>query len=182
MTGEPMIVCVDDEQAILDVVQRCLRKLPYQIRTTLSASEALVWISKDPVAVLVSDYEMPEMTGAQLAGQVKRLRPETVRILLTGRRTFETVVDGINQGEIFRFIAKPFVPQELRDAVAAAIVRHEELSGLSIDRNRGERRDALREALEQEHPGITSVAIARDGAYEISDDILALAHQLGFDR
>jgi DNA-binding NtrC family response regulator len=145
------------------------------------ARQALGWIAGEPVAVLVSDYEMPEMTGAQLAGQAKRLRPETVRILLTGKRTFETALDGINQGEIFRFIAKPFEPDELRTAVTEAIARHGELLALSGDRRRRERRAALRNALEHAYPGITAVKRDRDGCYVIADDPIALARDLGLE-
>ena len=176
-----LIICVDDDEAILSVILRCLKRLPIELRSTTSAKEALAWIAHEDVAVVVSDYEMPDMTGAQLAAQAKRIRPETVRILLTGRRTFETAVDGINQGEIFRFIAKPFQPDELRAAVSDAIVRHGELAALSGDRRRRDRREALRAALEQEHPGITEVARTSDGVYEIDADPVALARTFGLE-
>ncbi len=180
----PLILCVDDDEAILAVVVRCLRRMPIEVRTTTSPSDALAIVATETVAVIVSDYEMPDMNGAQLAAQAKRVRPETVRILLTGRRTFETAVEGINQGEIFRFIAKPFTPDELRTAVADAIVRHNELAALSGDRRRRERREALRAALEQEYPGITEVARAPDGTYSIDadPDVLAAAYGLVLSR
>src|SRR5204862_905301 len=68
MTGaprQPIVVCVDDDEAMLNTVVRCLKREPIEIRSTLSASEALGWIAAEGGAVLVSDYEMPEMTGAQ---------------------------------------------------------------------------------------------------------------------
>src|SRR3954469_8099451 len=133
-TKQPLIVCVDDDEAMLATVARCLRREPFDVRPTLSASEALGWIAADEVAVLVSDYEMPEMTGAQLAGHARRVRPETVRILLTGRRTLETAVDGINQGEIFRFLNKPFDNEVLRSVVGEAVARNKELLAMSGDR------------------------------------------------
>src|SRR3982750_4390624 len=150
----PVVVCVDDDEAMLSTVVRCLKREPFDIRSTLSASEALGWIASDDISVLVSDYEMPEMTGAQLAGHARRIRPETVRILLTGRRTLDTAIDGINQGEIFRFLSKPFEPDLLRQTVREAVARHKELLAMSGDRERRERREALRTALEQEYPGI----------------------------
>ena len=120
----------------------------------------------DDVAVLVSDYEMPEMTGAQLAGHARRVRPETVRILLTGKRTLETAIDGINQGEIFRFLNKPFDNDELRRDVAAAVERNQELLALSGDRERRERRERLRAALEAEYPGISRIERNPGGHYD----------------
>ena len=153
-----LIICVDDDEGILSAVCRSLRRDPsLEVRSTTSAKQVLEWVAKEQVAVLVSDYEMPEMTGAQLAGHVKRVRPETVRILLTGRRTLDTAIDGINQGEIFRFIGKPFEDKYLRQCVTDAVHRHAELVALSGDRQRRERREALRSALEAEYPGISTV-------------------------
>ncbi|MDB4957381.1 MAG: putative two-component response regulator [Myxococcales bacterium] len=153
-----LIVCVDDDDSMLAAVARCLRREPtFDVRATTSAKDALAWVASEQVAVLVSDYEMPEMTGAQLAGQAKRMRPETVRILLTGKKTLETALDGINQGEVFRFINKPFEDKALRAAVMQGVERHGELLALSGDRQRRERREALRTALESEYPGISEV-------------------------
>jgi DNA-binding NtrC family response regulator len=179
MAKKPVIVCVDDDEAMLGTVSRCLRReVSLDIRTTLSASEALAWIAQDDIAVLVSDYEMPEMTGAQLAGHARRVRPETVRILLTGMRTLETAVDGINQGEIFRFLNKPFENEVLRSAVLAAVERNRELVAMSGDRQRRERRDALMRGLEAEYPGISKVKKTED-AYAIDIDPWSEAAELG---
>lgn len=162
MPNKSLIVCVDDDEGILSAVGRCLRREPsFEVRSTMSTLQVLEWVMTERVAVLVSDYEMPEMTGAQLAGQVKRVRPETVRILLTGRRTLDTAIDGINQGEIFKFIGKPFEDKQLRQAVLDGVARHEELLALSGDRERRERRQALKRDLESEYPGIS--AVQREG-------------------
>ena len=176
-----LIVCVDDDEAMLAAVARSLRREPtFEVRSSTSAQEVLGWVTREQVAVLVSDYEMPEMTGAQLAGQVKRIRPETVRILLTGKRTLETAIDGIHQGEIFRFINKPFEEKALRAAVLEAAQRHDELRALSGDRQRRERREALRAALEAEYPGISEVTRV-NGAVEVTADPWAEAAALGID-
>ena len=175
----PLVVCVDDDEAMLNTVVRCLRREAVDIRSTLSASEALGWIASEEVAVLVSDYDMPEMTGAQLAGHAKRMRPETVRILLTGKRTLETAIDGINQGEIFKFLNKPFDSEQLRGVVRSAIERNRELLAMSGDRQRRERRDALRNALEAEYPGISTVTRAPGEPYTVTADPWGDAAKLG---
>ena len=174
-----LIVCVDDDEAMLAAVVRSLRREPsFEVRPSLSPKEVLGWIANEEVAVLVSDYEMPEMTGAQLAGQARRIRPETVRILLTGRRTLETAIDGINQGEVFRFINKPFEDRALRQAVIDAAARHEELMALSGDRQRRERRERLRAELEAEYPGISQ--LDRPGeVIEVTADPWSEASALG---
>ena len=175
----PLVVCVDDDEAMLATVVRCLRREALDVRATLSASDALAQIAEHDVAVLVSDYEMPEMTGAQLAGAARRMRPETVRILLTGKRTLETAIDGINQGEIYRFLNKPFENEHLRAAVLGAVARHDELVALSGDRERRERREALRTALETEFPGISQVPATQGAAHELPADPWREAAALG---
>lgn len=180
MPKKPMIVCVDDDEAMLSTVVRCLKRDGvYDIRSTLSASEALGWVAAEDIAVMVSDYEMPEMTGAQLAGHARRVRPETTRILLTGRRTLETAIDGINQGEVFRFLNKPFENEVLRAAVAAGVARNRELLELTGDRERRERREAMRSALEQEYPGISRVERTPDEPYAVPEDPWAIAVAIG---
>jgi DNA-binding NtrC family response regulator len=173
-----LVVCVDDDETLVTAVGRSLRREPtLDVRLTCDPHEALAWIGSDQVAVLVSDYDMPEMTGAKLAGFAKQLRPETVRILLTGQRTQEAAVDGINQGEIFRFVAKPFEDRALRAIVIEATQRHEELLALSGDRQRRARREALREALESEYPGISVVPAV--GVIEVTSDPWGEAVALG---
>jgi DNA-binding NtrC family response regulator len=177
-TKHPLIVYVDDDEAVLGIVVRCLKREQLEVRATMSASEALGWIASDEVAVLVSDYDMPEMTGAQLAGHARRMRPETVRILLTGQRSLETAIDGINQGEIFRFLNKPFDNDQLRAAVRAGVARNRELVAMSGDRERRQRREALREALEAEYPGISKVERRTGDAYEVTADPWSEAAEL----
>lgn len=174
-----LIVCVDDDPTVLAAVGRTLRRDDLEIRTTESPSDALAWIANDDVAVLVSDYDMPTMTGAQLAGHARLLKPEVVRILLTGQQDLETAIDGINQGEVFRFISKPFDRDHLRKSVDAALERHRELVELSGDRERRQRRQRLRAALEGEYRGITEVARDPDGRYRV-DDPKRLAAELGW--
>src|SRR5512138_939919 len=170
MAKNPTIVCVDDDEAMLSTVVRCLKREAFDIRSTLSASEALGWIASGDISVLVSDYDMPEMTGAQLAGHARRVRPETVRILLTGKRTLEAAVDGINQGEIFKFLNKPFDNDQLRAAVVTGVARNRELLAMSGDRERRRRRDAMRAELEAEYPGISVVERRGAEPYEVTSD------------
>jgi DNA-binding NtrC family response regulator len=180
VSDRALIACVDDDEQLLAAVGRTLRREPsFDVRMSTSPQEVLGWIAREQVAVLVSDYEMPEMTGAQLAGRAKVIRPETVRILLTGKRTLETAVDGINQGEVFRFLSKPFEDRVLRQAVLDGVARHRELLALSGDRRRRERREALRAALESEYPGIS--APRKGDTIEVTADPWGASAELGID-
>jgi two-component system, probable response regulator PhcQ len=164
------VICVDDDEALLASVARTLRREPtLDVRTTMEPEQVLEWIASEDIAVLVSDYEMPAITGAQLAGKAKRVRPETVRILLTGKHTLDTAIDGINQGEIFRFIKKPFEEKYLRQTVLEAVARHDELVAMSGERARAERRKELHAALEAEYPGISQV-VRTDDVLVVTED------------
>lgn len=173
------ILCVDDDAQLLAAIVRALRRDPLlDVRSTTDPIQALAWIAREDIAVLIADYEMPQMTGAELAGKARRARPETVRLLLTGKRTLETAIDGIHQGEIFRFINKPFELAALRQAVADGVKRHEELVALSGDRQRRARAAALQADLEAEYPGIT--AVERDGdTLVVTEDPWRDAEELG---
>jgi len=179
MGNKPLIVCVDDDPAVLATVRRCLtREGAWEVRASTDIDEILRWIDQDPVSVLVADYEMPQMTGARLAARTKQIRPETVRILLTGVRSLDAAIEGINQGEVFRFIQKPFEDQALRGVVRDAVRQNEELLALSGDRQLRERRRMLRDALEQEYPGISTVDKS-DGCIEVTADPWRAAHAIG---
>src|ERR1043165_2993308 len=162
----PVVVCGDDDEAMLSTVVRCLKREPFEVRSTLSATEALSWVASDDIAVLVSDYDMPEMTGAQLAGHARGVRPETTRILLTGKRTLETAIDGINQGEIFRFLNKPFDNDQLRAALHAGAGRNKELLAMLGD---PARRNAPHAAVKSECPRISEVSRAPGEVHVVTD-------------
>src|ERR1044071_9587411 len=175
----PVVVCVDDDEAMLSTVVRCLKRESFDIRSTLSASEALGWIASDDISVLVSDYDMPEMTGAQLAGHARRVRPAATRIPLTGKATLEAAIRGLNQGAVFRSRTKPFDSEQLRTAVHAGVARNKELLAMSGDRQRRERRNALHAALEAEYPGISQVSRAPGDIHRVPDDPWTEAESLG---
>lgn len=122
------VLCVDDEPALLAAIARSLGAVDAEIISTTKPSVALELICSRDIAVLVSDHEMPEMTGTELALAARRLRPDTVRILLTGRQEYETELQGIRECEVFRYINKPFDTKTLRKVVGEALDRHRELA------------------------------------------------------
>jgi DNA-binding NtrC family response regulator len=178
---KPKVVCVDDDPELLAGVVRTLKSLPVELFSTTTPKSALDWVAEQDIAVLVSDFEMPEIDGIALVSRARLLRPETVRILLTGVRAFATAIDGINQGEVFRYINKPYDPAQLRAAVTAAVERHHELVATLSERERAKRREQIAAALEAEFPGITRVVRAFDGAYVVVPTSADIAAQLGVD-
>ncbi len=174
-----IIVCVDDDEGMLATVAQILKSEQATIRTTSSAAQALDWIAAEQIAVLVTDYEMPEMTGAELAAYAKVVQPTTVRILLTGMDGAQAAIEGINQGEIFRYLSKPVDPRSLRIVVAAAIEKHRELLVGTSSKERDRVRDQVLEAIELEYPGLTRFELDQDGFYKVYEDPLFAAVTLG---
>lgn len=163
---KPAIVCVDDNPLVLAAVSRVLASLDVVVLTTNDPETALAWISSQDIAVVLADVDMPSMSGIELVTAVRRARPETVRVLLTGMHTFDVAVDGINRGEVFRHLSKPVDPRDLRETIKGAIARHREVVATRAERARSTRRDQMRVALEREFPSLTKVA-REGGAYRV---------------
>lgn len=120
METKARILLVDDEERILRSLGMLLR-MQYQVFATSDGNEALQILKREKIHVLVSDQRMPIMTGTELLKQAKQISPDTVRILLTGYADADAALESLNEGEIFRYINKPWGPKELRDTIAQAV-------------------------------------------------------------
>lgn len=128
MTETIRILFIDDEANILRSLERVFLDDEYEILTARSASQALEILSDiSPVQVVVSDYRMPQMNGVELLRTVREKWPETVRAVLSGYADTEAIVSAINDGQIYRFIPKPWNDTELRMAIAAAVKQYQRL-------------------------------------------------------
>jgi response regulator RpfG family c-di-GMP phosphodiesterase len=121
----PTLLCVDDEPNILSSLRRLFRPAGYRILIAGSGSEGLAQMAEEKVDLVISDMRMPEMDGAQFLAQVRELYPDTVRILLTGYADIESTVAAINQGEIYRYISKPWDEHNVLLTVREALERKE---------------------------------------------------------
>src|SRR6185369_11168435 len=121
----PRILVVDDEEIILASLKDILGRERYDIRTAASPGAALELLKQEPIALVVSDRWMPEMDGLALLAEARKLQPDATRVLMTGVLNLATVVDAINHGEIYRFIVKPWLREELLVTVQNGVQRHE---------------------------------------------------------
>jgi len=119
------IMFVDDETSILKAARRLFTLHDKEIITAQSGQEALELIKSREVSVLVTDQRMPEMTGAQLVEKVRKISPDTVRIILSGYTDLAALLEAINNGKIFRFMVKPWDDEELLKHVDEALVQYE---------------------------------------------------------
>lgn len=114
------VLCVDDEPSIVRSLQWLLQK-QFQVFTATSGAEALELVKQHDFDVVISDQRMPMMSGAEFLREVRRLSPRTMRILLTGYSDMQSIVSSVNDGEVFRFINKPWNISELPKVVGQAI-------------------------------------------------------------
>ena len=120
-----VVLCVDDEQNVLRALERVLLDEDYKLHTSSSAEEGLIMLKEGIGAhIVVSDYRMPGMNGVDFLGKVYRSWPETVRIVLSGYADTAAVVSAINEGQIYKFIPKPWDENELRVAISNSIDRY----------------------------------------------------------
>jgi response regulator RpfG family c-di-GMP phosphodiesterase len=123
-TSDPILV-IDDDPAVLTLLQDDLERAGYFTVTNTNPLQALEEIKQRNFSVIISDQRMPGLSGLNLLAQAARIQPSATRILITGMMDIETVVDAINTGEIFRFIVKPWLREEFLAAVKNGVQRHE---------------------------------------------------------
>ena len=122
--GPGTLLLLDDEPNVLSSLVRLLRRDGYRILVAHNAEEAFGLLALHDVQVVISDQRMPDMNGTEFLSRVKKLYPETVRIILSGYTELDTVLNAINRGEIYRFYTKPWDDQALRENVREAFRYH----------------------------------------------------------
>ncbi len=123
-TSRGHLLIIDDEEEILKALNRQFRR-QYTVYMARSAEEGHRIITEMPVDVIISDQRMPGMTGAEFFKLVQSDFPDAIRLLLTGYADIEAVIAAINDGNVFRYITKPWDPVELETIVAQAFERYE---------------------------------------------------------
>lgn len=124
------ILFVDDEERILNALRSVFRS-QYNVFTASSGPEAMEFLKRFKPHVVISDQRMPEMTGVEFLREVKDAAPNTVRMLLTGYSDLASIVGSINDGEVFRFISKPWDNTEIQKTVAEAAAIALELADMA---------------------------------------------------
>jgi two-component system, probable response regulator PhcQ len=156
--GRPLaILVVDDDPLVLSAVRRVLAADGHRIFQTTDPTAVLAMIAREDIDILITDLDMPEMSGVDLAALVRHKHPHVVRILLTGAASLGSALHAINEGEVFRYLTKPWESQALRGVIREAGARVRELGRLSNATAVTERRAQLLRALEKAFPGITRI-------------------------
>lgn len=119
------ILYVDDEENNLYSFKATFR-MKYKVLIALSGDEALEIMKSQPVHIIITDQRMPNMTGVEFLEKVIEIFPDPIRILLTGYADMGAVVDAVNKGKIFHYLAKPWNQEELDMTIARAFEKYKE--------------------------------------------------------
>jgi CheY-like chemotaxis protein len=120
-TAPPAILCVDDEPGILRSIRRSLKNEHVEVLTASSGQEALACLRDRQVALVLTDYRMPEMNGIELLEQVGQVSPDSFRIILTGYAEANVLIDAINRGQIYKVLYKPFQEEDIKLTVRSGL-------------------------------------------------------------
>jgi signal transduction histidine kinase len=127
MNRRHTVLVVDDEPDVVSSVKDLLR-LDYKVLGATRAAEGLALLDREPVHVVMTDQRMPETTGVELLAQVREKHPDAMRLLFTGYADIRAVVDAINRGNVYRYITKPWDPDDLMATIREACDRYDLLA------------------------------------------------------
>ncbi len=148
------LLCVDDEANILSALRRLFRPAGYRLLTAGSGAEGLEVLEREGggVDLVISDMRMPAMSGAQFLAEVRQRWPAIVRVLLTGYSDVDSTIAAINEGQIYRYIAKPWndgdVLLTVRDALERLALERDKARLEALTARQNEELKALNASLE----------------------------------
>lgn len=118
------LLIIDDEVEITKALVRQFRR-KYNVFATTDAADALKIMEKEKIQVVLSDQRMPGMTGVDFFAQIKDKYPDALKLILTGYSDIEAVIGAINEGQVFRYVKKPWNPDELESIIREAFEKYE---------------------------------------------------------
>ena len=117
------ILIVDDEPSVLNSLKRTLRK-EHDVILCQDGFSAMLVLKEQEIAAIIADQRMPKMNGVTLLEKAMEIQPDATRILITGYSDIETVIDAINEGNVYYYIHKPWEPEDVNLIVRQAIERY----------------------------------------------------------
>jgi response regulator RpfG family c-di-GMP phosphodiesterase len=129
------LLVVDDEPDVCDSIHDLLRR-EFRVLKAASAAEGCGLMQTNEVHIVLTDQRMPQISGVELLTKVRVKYPRAVRMLFTGYADVEAIIAAINQGHIFRFLRKPWQPEELHAAVREAAAEYDRLVDEAEDKDK----------------------------------------------
>jgi two-component system response regulator LytT len=115
------VLLVDDEASVIRALKRVFREDGYRLLSAENSDDALALIQNNRIDLIICDHMMPNMSGVELLTCIRRISPETIRILITGANDINVAISAINEGRIYHYITKPWKNDEIRKIVREAL-------------------------------------------------------------
>jgi CheY-like chemotaxis protein len=178
---KPKMLVVDDEPDNLDLLYRTFRRDFNVLRAESGVMALEILAAEGEVAVIISDQRMPEMKGTEFLSKTVPQFPDTMRIILTGFTDVEDLVEAINSGQVYKYITKPWDPNELKSVVQRAVETYDLLKQRTEELHRAQAQTALLQTIVQTayegealEIGLKNIALAYSKVFGTEGCILQL--------
>ncbi|EJM02960.1 response regulator containing a CheY-like receiver domain and an HD-GYP domain [Pseudomonas sp. GM102] len=173
-TYQPKLLLVDDEESILNSLRRLLRGQPYEVLLATSGAQALEIMARQPIDLVMSDARMPNMDGSTLLAHIHQRYPDTLRIMLTGYADPTVIIKAINEGQIHRYISKPWHDEEMLLTLRQSLAyQHSERERLRLVQETWDQNEKLK----QLNATLEKHVAARTSELQQTADMLDLAYE-----
>lgn len=170
----PVVLLIDTHTDVLDRLTQLLRLEPFEVCSATDAAQALAILAQQPVDLVMSAARLPDMDGATLLAQIHHDYPHTVRILLTGETDLTLIIKAINEGQIYRYLSKPWKDEELLLALRQSLAhQHSERERLRLEQLIRQQNDELK----QLNSTLEKRVVSRTSELQQTADMLDLAYE-----
>jgi two-component system probable response regulator PhcQ len=166
---ESTVLLVDDDPPVIHGLIRNLRREPYRLLSANSGKEALEVLACEKVDIVISDEQMPGMTGAELVSHIRKQYPHIICMMLSGNTSFEAAIQAINQGNIYRYLRKPCDPLEVATDIRLALQQRNLIIEARKLTDQYQEKIVLIDKLEKECPGIFDIKFDEQGCLILND-------------
>jgi DNA-binding NarL/FixJ family response regulator len=155
------IMCIDDEQMVLDSIKCSIKNEPYQILTSTNGEDALSKLEQNHISVIITDMCMPKMDGFEFLTRAQKVCPDAVYMVLSAHSDIDKIMKAVNENHVWRYITKPWHKEELVLAIKNAVEIYEhrkerkefisqlEEKNLQLSRMNNKLEDCVRERTKQ---------------------------------
>ena len=166
---EETVLIVDDESCVLEAISNMLSTQRYTVLTAESAEEALSILSSQQVDIIITDENMPGISGNELLNIVRHNYPGTIPMMMTGYADLQTTIRAINDGQVYKFFTKPVGMSDLIASVAKALEHQKCVKEVTQLKGKISEQKIYISKLENLYPGITQLKKDQSGAILIEE-------------
>ena len=157
------ILVVDDEESLIDYIQRLMSDENYNVITAASAQEGLGVLEKQQVSMVISEYEIPLMNGLEFLEKVRIIYPNILTIMVTDHANINLAIKAINEAGVYKFLLKPLDDIDFKNMIKKTLESLQVIKERDVLIRKVKTHESTLKDLEKRYPGITKVERDEDG-------------------